>query len=52
MRQTCDTREDGSIQNLEGSVVIRQENLDDDVHQQHDEAGDKVNMKENVRVKS
>jgi len=28
----------GSIQNLEDSVVIRQANLDDDVHQQHDEA--------------
>ena len=30
----------GSIQNLEDSVVIRQANLDDDVHQQHDEAGE------------
>ena len=41
------TQETTDIQNLEGSVVVRQANLDD-VHQQHDEAGQQEG---NVKVK-
>lgn len=46
MSQTCDTGAQIYREKEEGNVVVWQANLDGDVHQQHDEAGEQEGERE------